>query len=304
MRVCVIFNPAAGRRRARRRLGRFLTTWGDRVTLRPTARPGHAAELAAAARGDGFDVVAAAGGDGTVHEVARGLLEGGGTAEELPRFAVVPVGSANDYAHSLARQFGATPLDAGRGHPVDVGRVSCARDGVRRSVCFVACLGTGLAGEVTRHARAIPRLQGLPLYGLAAWRAVRSAGTLAVWDVTADGVTDRRPTRSLSVLLGRREGNFLMAPDALLDDGLFDVVHVGGLGTFDLLRTLARTARRGPPSDHPHLALSRRRTLSVTAPHPLTVHADGELFLTPDDGVREITVELLPGALRAGVCVM
>ncbi|MEM9703945.1 MAG: diacylglycerol kinase family protein, partial [Planctomycetota bacterium] len=102
MRICVIFNPAAGRRRAKRRLAGFLKRWEGRVTLRPTERAGHAAELAANAVAEGFDLVAAAGGDGTVHEVASGLLTAAeGAGRPAPSFAVVPIGSANDYAYSL-----------------------------------------------------------------------------------------------------------------------------------------------------------------------------------------------------------
>src|SRR5438309_1482052 len=101
--LCVIFNPAAGRGRAAARLEQLRRQWGDRVDFRPTQHPGHAEALAHQAALDGFAVVAAAGGDGTVHEVANGLL-----CARRPEvvFAVLPIGSANDYHHSLVHDLG------------------------------------------------------------------------------------------------------------------------------------------------------------------------------------------------------
>ncbi|NNJ27868.1 Diacylglycerol kinase [Planctomycetes bacterium LzC2] len=313
----MIFNPAAGRRRARRRLAGFLERWGNRVTLRPTERPGHAAGLAATATGEGFDVVAAAGGDGTVHEVADGLLRatgganGPGAGQAGPIFAVVPIGSANDYAHSLQRQFGTSPLDSPAAHAVDVGRLrwtassADGSDGEERERFFVCCCGAGLAGRVTLESRKIGWLQGVPLYGLAAMRAVRAAGTPAEWTVTHDDAAPVVwPTRSFHLLLGRREGGFLLAPDASLNDGLFDVVRLGAAGRWGMMRMLPGLARSGPPVAHPHVALGRCRSASVESPTPLAVHVDGELALIPENGVRSVRIDLLPGRLRAKVCAV
>src|SRR6478672_9964841 len=96
--LCVIFNPKAGKSRARRRLERLRAHWGDRVRFLPTQAPGHAAELARRAALDGCRVVAAAGRDGTAHEVLNGLMRAG---RPDVHFTIVPIGSANDYAHSL-----------------------------------------------------------------------------------------------------------------------------------------------------------------------------------------------------------
>src|SRR5262245_54024018 len=96
--VCVIFNPSAGRGQARRHLDRLRRALGTRGEFRPTRSPGHAEELARQAALDGFPFVAAAGGDGTVHEVVNGLLQADRPEAVL---AVLPIGSANDYADSL-----------------------------------------------------------------------------------------------------------------------------------------------------------------------------------------------------------
>ena len=308
MRICVVYNPAAGRGRAGRRLARFLDRWRGRAELVPTARPGHAAELAAAAVRDGVDILAAAGGDGTVHEVAAGLLEatGGAGAEPAgggPVFAVVPVGSANDYAHSLREQFGAHELDDAGGDAVDAGTVRFAVRGEFKTVPFVCNCGAGLAGRVTAESRRIPHLQGVPLYGLAAWRAVRADGPAATWRISVDGGEPvAGPTRSFHALLGRREGNFPLAPAASLDDGLFDLLRVGDVGTWEALRLLPTLARAGPPAGHPRLTTGRGRVIELESETPLAVHADGELACVPADGVRRLQITLHPARLRAKVC--
>src|SRR5215210_8026673 len=75
--TCVIYNPAAGRGKARSRLEAARRRFGPDVVYRPTDGPWHAAELARKAAAEGFARVVAAGGDGTVHEVANGLLAAG-----------------------------------------------------------------------------------------------------------------------------------------------------------------------------------------------------------------------------------
>src|SRR4051812_40533132 len=97
MDSCIIYNPAAGRGRARRLVERLRRSRGG-IDFQPTNEPGHGAELAVRAIESGHIHVIAAGGDGTVHEVANGVL-----AAESPVavFGVWPIGSANDYAFAL-----------------------------------------------------------------------------------------------------------------------------------------------------------------------------------------------------------
>jgi diacylglycerol kinase family enzyme len=288
--LCVIFNPHAGRRRAARRLASLRRQWGSHAAFWPTEGPGHAEELARAAAGRGFRVVAAAGGDGTVHEVGNGLLE---AARPDVTFAVVPLGSANDYAHSLTYWDGAA---ARAPHEVDVGLV---RDERGRQRWFLCCLGLGLNGAVTLESRRIRRLQGIALYGLATLRALWYRYATPPMTLTIDGGPAwTAPTLLLSVLLGRREGGFVLAPQARLDDGLFDYVHAGALSRWEVLRFLPRLAATGPPPEYSKVRQGRCRELRLSSEAPLTVHIDGEFFCVPEDNVRTLEIRLLPHALR------
>src|SRR5581483_7824853 len=165
---------------------------------------------------------------------------------------------------------------------------------------FVNGLGLGFNGTVTRESRRIRRLQGLALYGLAVLRTLCFHYTLPRMTVSLDdGEPREAPTLAVSLALGQREGNFVVAPQALLDDGLFDAIHAGPLRRWDLVKLLPRLfLGRGLPHDHPNLWLGRCRRLRLHSEDALTIHTDGELFCLPSDGVHDLEVELLPGALR------
>jgi diacylglycerol kinase family enzyme len=293
--TCVIYNPEAGRGRARSLIRRLMRRYGSAAyELRPTDAAGHAEALAAQAVREGFPRVAAAGGDGTVHEVANGLLSAG-PGETV--FAVWPVGSANDYAFALGLH-DCKPL-FGKSRPrvraVDVGRIT--GDGGRQR-WFVNGLGVGFNGAVTLESRAIRRLRGLPLYAMALLRAVAWHFTTPKMSIRLDDRLLEGPTLALSVGLGQREGNFPLMPKADLCDGLFDYLRAGKLKRWELLRYLPGMATGNLPTDHPLLDMGRCRSVEVRSESPVRVHLDGEFFCHPEDGVRNLTIELLPKALR------
>src|SRR5262245_23702431 len=126
MRTCVIYNPTAGRGRAGRVLDEARRRLPADAELWPTTHAGHAVELATTAARSGFARVVAAGGDGTVHEVANGLL----MADEPPVLSVWPLGSMNDFAFTLGLidwwKSGAS-ADVLIPLAVDVGRVTAGR---------------------------------------------------------------------------------------------------------------------------------------------------------------------------------
>jgi diacylglycerol kinase family enzyme len=291
--MCVIYNPAAGFGWAAQRLESLKRSLAGRAEFWPSLFAGHAEELAALAVADGFPIVGAAGGDGTIHEIVNGLLRNGPTTTAL---AVFPIGSANDYAHSLGLEVEwwrrrRTKVEV---KPVDVGVVR-SPDGRQRY--FINTLGLGFSGSVNLESRRVHRLRGLARYVLALIRALISRFTHPKMKVTVNGETRTSPTLSLSVALGQREGNFKMSPNALLDDGLFDYLHAGPLSRWDLMRHFPDMIRGTIPTDHPHLWLGRCREMELESEAPLIVHIDGEFFCLPEEDVRKLEVEILPGRL-------
>jgi diacylglycerol kinase (ATP) len=297
MDTCVIYNSVAGRHRARERMRRFKEMWTGQVVFRPTERRGHGIDLARQAAFEGFATVAAAGGDGTAHEVGTGLLN---SLRTDVTFAVIPLGSANDYAHSVRHQFGAMSLREPCGNLLDVGLVRTP-DG--RELHFFESLGTGLSAQVTLESNSMPWLQGRLLYGCAACRALTRMDGPTLFSIAENGcAAETSLTLLLSVMLGRREGGFALAPEARLDDGMFDVFHARRLSRWQALGMLLGCAIRGVPGSHPEVHLSQCRTLQVRSEKPLTVHADGEIQVRPEDGIHELTIDILPRRLRVKVC--
>jgi len=294
--TCVIYNPAAGRGRAERLLAELRDSLHADIELRPTDRAGHAADLAARAAEEGFAKIVAAGGDGTVHEVANGVLR----SQRNVVFSVWPVGSANDYAYSLGmdlwwkkrREAPPTEILA-----VDVGRVVRAKG----EVYFVCNLGIGFNGMVNAEARRTRWLAGMPLYAWAFLKAIVKHFATPTMTIRFDDREITAPTLALSVLNGQREGNFPLRPDASLTDGLFDYMHATRLTRGHLIRFLPRMATGRLPEGHPLLHLGRARRIEVRADSPLCVHADGEFVCVPEDSCREVAIEVVPHRLRVEV---
>ena len=239
-------------------------------------------------------MVAAAGGDGTVHEVANGLLRSG---KPDVTFAPIPAGSANDYVNGLGLtdDWWRRPDPAVSPGLVDVGRVISGG----RSRYFVNGFGAGFNGMVTRESRRIRRLRGLALYGLAVLRVIVYHYTCPITTICLDdGEPTVAPMLGLSLALGRREGNFVVAPRAELDDGLFDYLLGGAATRWDLLLFMAQMAAQRLRNDHPFVRMGRCRRATLHSETPLIVHLDGEFFCLPEDGVHDLEVELLPQALR------
>lgn len=289
-RIVMIWNPKSGRGRAARRLAKIPGGWTDGWEVMASERPGHARDLAREVAPQ-CAMVVAAGGDGTVHEVAGGLLE----AQADCRLGILPIGSANDFAWSLLQQLTRSSSHGGVLGRVDVARVVAGDGRVRY---FVENLGTGLSGEVTRWSRRIPWLQGTLLYSVAAALAILCHRG---YRIACNGSGSDESTLLMSIMLGRREGGFLMCPDARNDDGLFDLVHARGLNRWGALHLLPRVAIWGAPRQHPKIHRSQATRVLLESDRPLTVHTDGELMLLPEDEVTRLEVELLKSRLEVEV---
>jgi YegS/Rv2252/BmrU family lipid kinase len=218
----LIYNPAAGHRRGRRHVAalvRELATGGPPVEARATERPGDATALARQAAGDGAPIVFALGGDGTVREVAAGLL--GGDAV----LGVLPGGTANVVARSLGLP--PKPLDAARAlkrlpaREIDVGL--CGDE------VFLMLASLGLDASALRLVSPLAKRwfgrAAVALAGLGAWWRHDYAEFEILVDGHAVGATF-----AAACNLPLYGGDIRLAPDARPDDGLLDVVLFRGAG--------------------------------------------------------------------------
>jgi len=267
------------------------------LALWPTDRAGHAVDLATRAAEEGFAKIIAAGGDGTVHEVANGVLRS-------PRrdliFSVWPVGSANDYAYSIGmdvwwkKRHEALPTEI---IEVDVGRVTAGK----KEEFFVCNLGVGFNGMVNGEARQTRWLAGMPLYAWAFLKAMVKHFATPTMTIRFDDREVTSPTLALSVLNGQREGNFPLRPNASLTDGLFDYMDATRLTRGHLIRYLPAMATGRLPEGHRLIHLGRAKRIEVRSEAPLCIHADGEFICEPHDGLTEAAIEVVPRRLRVEV---
>ena len=295
-KVCVLFNPVSGRGRAQRILRSIEKDLSSQFVLQPLTGPGSGSAQARQAIEEGFSTIIAAGGDGTVHEVANGIMEAG-RGDVVMGFW--PMGSANDYAVNFGIKEPWKNLHGERViRNVDVG-VAETEHGTKRF--FINGMGLGFNGAVTVEARKIPWLRGMPLYGLGILQAMRRQFVAPRMKISFDDQLRESPTLALTINIGKREGGFPLTPSADACDGLFDYLHAGPLSRWELLRQLPNMATGNIPTDHPKVWLGRCRSAKIESESPLRVHLDGEFLCHPEDSVRNIEVRMLPGALRLQV---
>jgi YegS/Rv2252/BmrU family lipid kinase len=298
----IVLNPVAGRRR-RERLWRVLdvlAAHGLRAEVAETRCPGHAERLARAAADAGCPVVAAAGGDGTIAEVAAGLR---GTRAAL---GVVPLGTANVLAWDLGLPFApeaiAASLAMGRSRPLWPG---IAESGAG-SRLFVQMLGAGFDARVV-HALdpGLKRALGKGAYVLQSLReAARTAP--AEMTVRVDGADHR--AHAAIVSKGRLYGGrFALAPEASHAAPGFSVVLFDRGGALDALAygaaLTANAIRRMPGVRH-----VRARTVDFMGNAPVPLQADGDRAGFAPASVRDCDApirivvpggELAPARIRA-----
>jgi YegS/Rv2252/BmrU family lipid kinase len=293
-RTAFIANPVAGGGTARTAAiaaSEFMDRRGAPVQVQWTRGAGHATRLAQAAVAGGATRVIACGGDGTVNEVAAGVV-GSGTA-----LGVIAAGRGNDFALALGlpllvRDAVNVVLGPHRG-AVDVGRMN--------NRLFLTVAAVGFDAEVAeqvlggafnflgRHAYLAGTLQLLMRYRAA--------------EMTIRGDFGERRGRYLLVATGNTDrygGGIRITPGASPHDGMLDCCLIRDLSRLRLLRLLP-SAFEGQHTRYPEVELVRTRTVQVEAQPPVPVAADGEMAGRTPVAIqvepRALTVMLAPPAL-------
>ncbi len=301
MRVKVIINSRSGRGRGREQT-EIISSLGRRygqLEIFLTERPRHATELAATAADEGYDLVVAAGGDGTVHEVVNGLMRGDKAALPL---GIIPIGSGNDLAFGLGiheeaeeaieRIFKGTP------QLLDLARVT---DEYGRTEVFDNNFGIGFDAIVVMRTETITRIHGFPMYMAAVLQTILLYYNIPYLETTFDGQPVNQRSLFLYMGLGPRGGGgFLLTPDARWDDGLIDTMLVNPIGRLTMLAMLT-SAMKGTHVNSPHATFRQCREITVKSSAPMPIQVDGEMFAYPRDNVRQVTITSLPAAIQVMV---
>ena len=294
--ILVVVNPVAGAGRARGAAERLrAAAHAAGATLVETRAPGHATELAAGAAAGGHRRIVVVGGEGTVQEVANGLV---GTAGDIT-LGIVPGGNGNDLARALGlpRDPIAALAVALHGHaaPMDVGRAI----GSLGERVFVDAAGIGFdAGIAARMAAPRRRWQrgraGYLLTTLDELRRYRNARIRIRID---DAPPADRVILFAAVANGAWYGGGMhIAPGARLDDGELDMCLVGDLSRRGALRQLPGLYR-GAHVRHPAVSMTRLCAVELEPiDGDVPVHLDGEPF-----GSLPLRIEVLPAGLMVAM---
>jgi len=263
-----------------------------------TERPGHAIELARTAAVKGYDFVIAVGGDGTSNEVLNGLMAAWEAGHPNTCMGIVGIGRGNDFAYG----FGILPgLQAGFENikhnlpkSMDVGRVSGGDYPQGRY--FGNGVGIGFDAVVGFEAAKLTHLHGFLNYVVAALRTIFLYFHAPTLQIDYDHQVITQPALMVSIMNGRRMGGgFMMAPDALPDDGLLDMCIAGQLSRLGILKLIPQFMK-GTQRTHPQIKTASAGKVHILAVEgTLPAHADGETICIAG---KELTVELIEQPLK------
>ncbi|WP_046175775.1 diacylglycerol kinase [Domibacillus indicus] len=271
-RARIIYNPTSGRELFRKHLPEALEKLekaGYETSAHATTGEGDATTAARTAAERKFDVVIAAGGDGTLNEVVNGLAG----QDHRPKFGVIPMGTTNDFARALHIprdiQGAIDIITAGETIPVDVGRMN--------SRYFINIAGGGRLTELTYEVPSkLKTMLGQLAYYL---KGIEMLPSIKPTDVRIEYDGQVFEGESLLFLIGLTNsvGGFeKLAPDSSVNDGLFTLIILKKTNLAEFIR-IAGLALRGDHLNDPHVIYTKAKRIQVQSSDPMLINLDGEL---------------------------
>jgi YegS/Rv2252/BmrU family lipid kinase len=292
MRVLLVFNPNAAHGRAGANLAQVRELLSSRTIdadIRVTERPGHAVEIVRDTELDAYDGVVAGGGDGTLFEVVNGYF--GNRSEHRPPLGVLPVGTGNAFARDIGLRTGALQQAVdliGDGHhrAIDVGRFTTGGD----TFHYLNILGLGFVSDVGALAHRL-KLVGNLSYTVAVLLRIISLSSYQM-TIEIDGTTMERENIFCEISNTRYTSNFLIAPAAVIDDGLLDVILLGKASRTRLLTCFPKVFK-GTHVELDEVETFTARSIRIQTDEPKLLTPDGEVL-----GSSPVEVECLHRALE------
>ncbi|MFH1662551.1 MAG: diacylglycerol kinase family protein [Chloroflexota bacterium] len=297
----VIVNPVAGASTTYRKwpkISSLLHHIGLPFEFQYTEGVGHAIELAREAANNGCQFLVAVGGDGTVHEVANGIL----LSKDLnaATIGIISTGTGGDFIRSagIDRDYikACSSLTGTRRRLIDVGVVEYQKDGQSHKRFFVNSSGVGFDAAVAETSNRLPKFLGGTIpYIMGLLKSLVGYQNKTVTISVGDKIETKR---ILSVVVANGcyfGGGMRVAPLADIEDGLLDVISVGDMGKLELLKALP-TIYKGTHINHPKVETEKTTRVKIKSAEKFLVHADGEFL-----GEGPVSFGLIPSALSIAV---
>lgn len=267
----IIYNPTAGRETFRRELPKVLEKFelaGYETSTHATKGEGDATEAARIAVERKHDIVIVAGGDGTINEVVQGIAE----ADYRPKLGVIPAGTTNDFARALS-----IPRDTQKA--VDIilkNNVKALDIGKVNEHYFINIAGGGDLTELTYDVpiKLKSALGQLAYYikGIEMLPSLKPVSTVIEYD---DKVFEGDIMLFLVANTNSVGGFEKLAPDALIDDGYFDLLILKKTNLPEFLR-IATAGLRGTHLEDEHIIYTQAKRIKVTPKEKMLLNVDGE----------------------------
>ena len=269
MKYKIITNPVAGKGKAIaliQQVGDMLKGREVEFDIALTKAPGDAANLSRLAAEEGWPVIVSLGGDGTICEVINGLV---GTDSAL---GIISCGTGNDIVRSLGMstdvEQAIDTLLTGERRKIDVG--------VERDQVFTNIAGIGFACDVTSQANAMRKLKGSLVFFTATYEALSALKPIDVRVELDHGTIE---TKAVSITISNMKyagGGMVFAPDAVVDDGLFDICIVREIGKPSFALTFPQMYRDSGVK-HPAVSRYRSSVVRIFTEQPLEKMFDGNI---------------------------
>jgi YegS/Rv2252/BmrU family lipid kinase len=270
-----------------------------------TKGPGDGIDLAKRSAIEGRKLIIACGGDGTINEIANGILESGEDAE----LGIIPSGTGGDFRRTLGvpteLREAARSLKEGKTKTIDVGRVTFQdHDGETVSRYFLNVSSFGLAASIIERVKSSSSLNWLPLdtirgrasFALSTLQEVVGLDAINVRVKIDDG--EEKPLTTVNFCIANARyfgGGMMIAPEAKINDGFLDVINIGDIKTAKIILN-AYTLYRGTHLDLSEVkdTLAKRiEARQLNDGDEVHIEIDGELL-----GKLPAVYEVVPNALR------
>ena len=290
----LILNPRSGHGKSEKLIPLIRTHFRENklpFDLHVTTCPDEAREVASEAK-KRYPIVIAGGGDGTVNEVVNGIA---GSDSPLP----LTPGSGNDFARALFYPKKINEclqlLIKQQIKSIDLGSIEVLNSGLeKRNKNFINFAGIGLDAEVANEAGKIFWARGLAKYAIAAMKVLfrykAEVSTVNSLEFESEG-------RHLLISIGNGKssgGGFYLTPQALLDDGWFDVCMAKNLSTPEVLKIFPFVLI-GKHARFQKINMKRTKKIVIKSRTNLPVHVDGEVMGLD---IREISIEIIPLGIK------
>jgi len=299
-KIKIILNPMADMGNAWRvaRDLRSITEEHGGVDWSGTVYPGHAIELARQAGNEGYDLVIAMGGDGTVHEVMNGLMQV--PEDKRPALGVVPVGTGNDFGYVIkAPKSPSAALKHAFEDETSLVDIGVMTDINGRKIFFDNSVGMGFGAIVSIRAHQLPLVRGFLAYIIATIQSIIIDFTPITMQIETDSEKWEQKVAYLEVCNGQRiGGGYLASPDSKIDDGIFNYVMVKDTSRAMMMFRVLPEVMKGTHGRLKPIKMGTFKKFSIKADRPLYIHTDGEIFSGPGSDLRGVTFEILPKALK------